>query len=172
MLHPAASADLDDLAAFLRTADLTVAALAEPAVRLWLERGDAGAVTATTGFELGADGEHALIRSVAVRPDLRGAGDGLRLARFALDRAADAGAREAWLFSRRSGGFWQKLGFGPTTTRALAAALPEAHQVQLFRSTGQLDREVAWRRPLQLSAPLSVPVSVPAPPPARASFTA
>ena len=152
MLHPAASADLDDLAAFLRTADLTVAALAEPAVRLWLERDDAGAVTATTGFELGADGEHALIRSVAVRPDLRGTGAGLRLARFALEQAGDAGAREAWLFSRRSGGFWQKLGFGPTTTQALAAALPDAHQVALFRSTGQLDHEVAWHRPLLVRA--------------------
>jgi N-acetylglutamate synthase-like GNAT family acetyltransferase len=148
VLSPAASDDLDDLAGFLRAADLTVAALAEPAVRLWLVRDDAGAVAATTGFELGQDGEHALVRSVAVRPDLRGAGDGLRLARFALDRAADAGARQAWLFSRRSGGFWQKLGFGPTTKDALAAALPDAHQVRLFRSTGQLDREVAWQRPL------------------------
>jgi len=152
VLSPAASDDLDDLAAFLRTADLTVAALAEPAVRLWLERDDAGAVSATTGFELGQDGEHALVRSVAVRPDLRGAGDGLRLARFALDRAADAGAHQAWLFSRRSGGFWQKLGFEPTTTDALAAAMPDAHQVVLFRSTGQLDREAAWRRPLPVRA--------------------
>ena len=146
MLSPATPDDLDDLAAFLRTADLTVAALAEPAVHLWLERDDAGAVGATTGFELG--GEHALVRSVAVRPDRRGAGDGLRLARFALDRAADAGAHHAWLFSRRSGGFWQKLGFAATTTDALATALPDAHQVRLFRATGQLDREVAWQRPL------------------------
>ena len=151
MLHPATTDDLDDLADFLRTADLTVAALAEPAVHLWLERDDAGAVRATTGFELGEGGTHALVRSVAVRPDLRGAGDGLRLAHFALDRAADAGARQAWLFSRRSGGFWQRLGFAATTTDALAAALPDAHQVRLFRSTGQLSREVAWRRPLSAS---------------------
>jgi N-acetylglutamate synthase-like GNAT family acetyltransferase len=148
VLSPATPDDLDDLSTFLRAADLTVAALAEPAVRLWLERDDDGAVRTTTGFELGDDGEHALVRSVAVRPDLRGSGDGLRLARFALDRAADAGARQAWLFSRRSGGFWQKLGFERTDTDALADALPEAHQVRLFRSTGQLDREVAWHRPL------------------------
>ncbi|MFI6427856.1 GNAT family N-acetyltransferase [Promicromonospora sp. NPDC050880] len=152
MLHPATPDDIDDLAAFLRAADLTVAALAEPAVRLWLDRDDAGAVCASTGFELGTDGEHALVRSVAVRPDLRGTGSGLRLARFALDRAADAGARQAWLFSRRSGGFWQRLGFERTTTDALAAALPDAHQVLLFRSTGQLDRETAWHRPLPVRA--------------------
>lgn len=159
MLSPATSADLDDLAAFLRSADLTVAALAEPAVHLWLERDAAGAVCTTTGFELGASGEHALVRSVAVRPDLRGSGDGLRLARFALDRAADAGARQAWLFSRRSGGFWQKLGFAGTTTDALAAALPDAHQVRLFRSTGQLDREVAWHRELPVRDELAVPAA-------------
>ncbi|GAB2476157.1 hypothetical protein GCM10027063_16310 [Promicromonospora xylanilytica] len=151
MLSPATPDDLDDLAVFLRTADLTVAALAEPAVHLWLERDDAGAVRTTTGFELGVSGEHALVRSVAVRPDLRGTGAGRRLARFALDRAADAGARRAWLFSRRSGGFWQKLGFARTTTGDLAAALPDAHQVLLFRSTGQLDHEVAWQRPLPAS---------------------
>lgn len=172
MLRPATPADLDDLAEFLRAADLTVAALAEPTIRLWLERDDTGAVAATTGFELGADGGHALVRSVAVRPDLRGAGDGLRLARFALDRAADAGAREAWLFSRRSGGFWQKLGFGPTTTQALAAALPDAHQVALFRSTGQLDREVAWHRRLSVPEPVLVRKTEPEPGPVRASFTA
>lgn len=34
----------------------------------------------------------------------------------------------------------------------LAAALPAAHQVRLFRSTGQLDREVAWHRPLPVRA--------------------
>lgn len=152
MLHPATPDDLDDLAAFLRQADLTVAALAEPAVYLWLGRDDAGAVCTTTGFELGSSGEHALVRSVAVRPDLRGTGNGLRLARFALDRAADAGARQAWLFSRRSGGFWQKLGFTAATTGDLAAALPDAHQVRLFRSTGQLDLEVAWHRPLPVRA--------------------
>ncbi|MFD2795112.1 hypothetical protein ACFS27_16255 [Promicromonospora vindobonensis] len=70
---------------------------------------------------------------------------------FALDRAADAGTQQAWLFSRRSGGFWQKLGFARTTTSALATALPDAHQVLLFRSTGQLDHEVAWQRPLPAS---------------------
>jgi hypothetical protein len=69
---PATPDDLDDLAAFLRTADLTVAALAEPAVHLWLERDDAGVVSTTTGFELGDDGEHALVRSVAWQRTLRG----------------------------------------------------------------------------------------------------
>lgn len=107
-----------------------------------------GTVVGSTGYELSADGEHALIRSVAVAPAARTRGAGSRLARHALIDAATHGARHAWLFSRRSGPFWQKLGFTPADRDALAAALPDSHQVQLFRATGQLAREVAWSRPL------------------------
>ena len=42
---------------------------------------------------------------------------------------------------------------GPGFVRAdradLAAALGDTHQVRLFVRSGQLDREVAWSRPLQ-----------------------
>jgi N-acetylglutamate synthase-like GNAT family acetyltransferase len=141
--------DVASLRAFLDAADLTLAGLDAPTVRLWLERDDTGAAVGSTGFELSADGAHALIRSVAVSPDLRAAGSGSRLARHALTEAAAAGAQCAWLFSRRSGPFWQKLGFEPADRRALAAALPETHQVRLFTETGQLDREVAWSRALR-----------------------
>lgn len=54
----------------------------------------------------------------------------------------------AWLFSRRSGPFWQKLGFAAADRGDLEEALPDAHQVVLFARTGQLDREVAWSRAL------------------------
>ncbi|WP_371740397.1 GNAT family N-acetyltransferase [Frigoribacterium sp. VKM Ac-2860] len=107
-----------------------------------------GTVVGSTGYELSADGEHALIRSVAVAPAARTRGAGSRLARHALADAAAHGARHAWLFSRRSGPFWQQLGFAPADRDALAAALPDTHQVQLFRASGQLAREVAWSRPL------------------------
>jgi len=73
---------------------------------------------------------------------------GTRLARFALDEAAAGGATRAWLFSRRSGPFWQKLGFVPADRYELAAVLPEAEQVRLFVRSGQLEREVAWARDL------------------------
>jgi N-acetylglutamate synthase-like GNAT family acetyltransferase len=135
--------DVPDLTEFLRQADLTVAGLDAPTVRLWLRR-DEGGVAASAGFELSADGRHALIRSTAVRPDLRGGGAGLAVAAFAVDRAREAGARTAWLFSRRSGPFWQRLGFTRAETSSLAAALPDAQQVRLFARTGQLGREIAW----------------------------
>lgn len=138
------AADVGELRTFLSDADLTRAGLDAPAVRLWVERSVAGSIVGSTGFELSADGAHALIRSVAVAPGSRSAGAGSRLARFAIARAREAGATRAWLFSRRSGPFWQKLGFVACDRDELAAALPKAHQVRLFIQSGQLDREVAW----------------------------
>lgn len=133
---------------FLVEADLTLAGLDAPTVRLWVERDDDGTVIGSTGFETSTDDVHVLIRSVAVSPRHRGSGAGTRLAQFALDRAAAVGAERAWLFSRRSGPFWQSLGFAPADRLALAAALPDTRQVSLFRQTGQLEHEVAWSRRL------------------------
>lgn len=140
--------DVDDLREFLRAVDLTLAGLDEPTVRLWIERNDDGGIIGSTGFELSADGKHALIRSVAVAPEHRTAGAGSRLARYAVEQARVAGAGHAWLFSRRSGPFWQKLGFTSADRHELATALPETHQVRLFVESGQLEREVAWSQAL------------------------
>lgn len=147
-LHPVAPADVADLRAFLGEVDLTLAGLDAPTVRLWIERDDSGSVIGSTGYELSADGCHALIRSVGVSADRRAVGSGSRLASFALHDAARSGATRAWLFSRRSGPFWQKLGFAPADRDDLAAALPDTHQVRLFVGTGQLEREIAWSRAL------------------------
>ncbi len=65
-----------------------------------------------------------------------------------MGQAASAGAARAWLFSRRSGPFWQGLGFDPADRDDLATVLAGTTQVDLFRRTGQLAREVAWSRPL------------------------
>lgn len=118
-------------------------------MRLWVSRDETtGRIFATTGYESSEGGSHVLIRSVAVDPELRGTGIGLELAQFALERAVEAGAKQAWLFSRRSGPFWQKVGFTSADKRDLAVALASTHQVQLFAQTGQLGREVAWSRQL------------------------
>lgn len=148
VLHRASASDVESLTSFLKVVDLTLSGLDSPTVRLWLEYCDDGGIIGSTGYELSSDCRHALIRSVAVSPSKRSAGKGSELARFALDRAAEEGASTAWLFSRRSGPFWQSLGFTPADRHELANVLDETHQVQLFRKTGQLDREVAWSRPL------------------------
>lgn len=147
-LEPLAPAAVPDLLTFLTLADLTLSGLDDPGVRLWLLRGEDGSVLGCTGYELSEDHAHVLVRSVAVAPDRRGRGWGERLAGEALDRATAEGARTAWLFSRRSGPFWQRLGFAAADRQRLAEVLGSTHQVRLFRSTGQLDREVAWARPL------------------------
>ena len=148
-LTPAHDSDLDELVAFLTAADLTLSGLGSPAVRVWVARdASTGSIYASTGLELDATGTHALIRSVAVDQHRRAAGLGLELAGFALDRAAELGATRAWLFSRRSGPFWQKLGFTPADRDELAAVLGGTSQVQQFRQSGQLQREVAWTRVL------------------------
>jgi N-acetylglutamate synthase-like GNAT family acetyltransferase len=138
------------LTAFLQKVDLTLSGLDAPSVRLWLERDEDGEIVGSTGYELSGDGHHALIRSVAVSPARRSRGRGGALARFALQRAAEEGARRAWLFSRRSGPFWQSLGFASADRDQLAEALADTHQVRLFQQTGQLGREVAWSRSLEL----------------------
>ena len=144
-LHPD---EIDELGAFLGLCDLTVSGLDSPSVSLWIVRGASRQISASTGFELSSSRRDALVRSVAVHPDFRGTGTGLKLAQFALDASAAAGAERAWLFSRRSGEFWMRLGFVRTTTEDLGLALPYTHQVELFRQTGQLEREVAWTKSL------------------------
>jgi len=141
-------ADVPELTAFLRRADLTLSGLDSPAIRLWILRDRDGIVRGSTGYEISSTGEHALIRSVAVDQEWRERGLGLVLGRFALDRAAEEGATRAWLFSRRSGAFWQRLGFASADRATLAQVLAESHQVRLFLESGQFDREVAWSRPL------------------------
>jgi N-acetylglutamate synthase-like GNAT family acetyltransferase len=142
----AEEADRIELRLFLRSADLTLSGLDDPELALWVRLGADGRIEGTAGFELA--GRNALIRSVAVAASARGTGLGSQLAQFALDRAAEAGAERAWLFSRRSGPFWQKLGFESADRDKLAQRLSATHQVTEFTATGQLGREIAWSRAL------------------------
>lgn len=150
MIRPAPvdPADVVELRDFLAEADLTTSGLDAPGARYWVVRNERGEIVGSTGFELSPTAADALIRSVAVASDARATGLGTELAQFAIDAARDVGAERAWLFSRRSGPFWQKLGFDHVGTDALAEALGETAQVALFRQTGQLDREVGWVRTL------------------------
>lgn len=147
-LAPVTQGDIPELVAFLREVDLTRSGVEASTVRLWIERDRSGAITASTGFELSEDWQHALIRSVAVTPSARREGHGSRLATYALARACEAEARNAWLFSRRSGPFWEKLGFQHADRDDLARVLSNTQQVGLFAKSGQLGQEIAWYRAL------------------------
>jgi len=138
--------DRSDLEAFLARVDLTTAGVDDPRVRIWMQLDADGRIEATTGFEL--LGTHALIRSVAVHPSLRTTRLGTQLAHFALEKAAEEGATMAWLFSRRSGEFWQRLGFERADVGEMARLLADTHQVRAFTASGQLLGESAWSRAL------------------------
>lgn len=147
-IRPAQTGDLSDLQLFLGAQDLTQGGLDAPGAQLWIARDDAGRIQGSTGYETSGTGDDVLVRSVAVDPTVRGQGVGLRLARHALDCAAAEGARRAWLFSRRSGPFWQRLGFEAADRNVLAERLASTHQVRMFLESGQLQQEVAWSRSL------------------------
>jgi N-acetylglutamate synthase-like GNAT family acetyltransferase len=143
---PVSRGDAFELTEFLRAVDLTVSGVGEPDVYLWVDLDPDGRIVGSAGLEL--DGRDALLRSVAVHSSRRGAGRGTELAQFALDQAATLGATRAWLFSRRSGPFWQKLGFEAADITELAQAVASTHQVRAFATSGQLRYETAWSRPL------------------------
>lgn len=143
-LERVSDADIDEVRYFLHEVDLTLAGIDEPTVRLWIERGARGEIIGSAGFELSDNGAHALIRSVAVAPNRRDVGAGSRLARYAIQEAHASGATRAWLFSRRSGPFWQKLGFTGADRGELAAALlvPEAPPRFWSRKNERLEEDV------------------------------
>ncbi|WP_338054641.1 GNAT family N-acetyltransferase [Subtercola vilae] len=114
-------------------------------MNLWVERDADNEIIGSTGFELSNDRKHALIRSVAVAPQRRAAGAGSRLARYAMGQASRMGAMRAWLFSRRSGPFWQQLGFAGADLYELAAALPETHQVASSSKVGNSNARLHGR---------------------------
>lgn len=87
-LEPCRAEHVPALTAFLSEVDLTLSGLDVPSVRLWVERDELGAIVGSTGYEISDEGQHALIRSVAVSPAQRSRGRGSDLARFALARAS------------------------------------------------------------------------------------
>ncbi|MFC8718207.1 GNAT family N-acetyltransferase [Kitasatospora sp. NPDC057198] len=141
----AATADLDDLAAFLRAQGLDPHGLDEPGTLLWTVR-DASGPTASAALELA--GPAALLRSVAVRPDRRGNGTARRLVEDVLAEAAAGGIRRVYLFSTDAGAFWRRLGFREVPVPEAANALAAAPQVRQYLADGSLAAEAAWCRDL------------------------
>ncbi|CAM5294250.1 GNAT family N-acetyltransferase [Streptomyces aurantiogriseus] len=144
-----AEQDGDELTAFLAGQGLSSHGVLATGTRYWITRDTNGPAVAL-GLE--GQGDHLLLRSVAVRPDLRGCGAARRLVEHVLADASARGACTAYLFSTGAGAFWTRLGFRPVPVAEAAAALPEAPQVHHYRATGALADEAAWRRDLHARA--------------------
>lgn len=143
-VRPAEPSDMAAIRACLEASDLTLAGVGSTDLRLFVLQTRAGQTAGVTGYEIA--GSHALVRSVAVAPAMRGHGLGGLLAELAFDHATGSGAHQLWLFARRTGAFWQRLGFRLTPTDELVTVLRHTQQVSHFMETGQVDREIAWTR--------------------------
>ncbi|MFD5233380.1 GNAT family N-acetyltransferase [Streptomyces qaidamensis] len=162
-LPAARSADREELTAFLTDQGLSPQDVLAPGTLYWLTRDAAGPAMAA-GLE--RQGHSVLLRSVAVRADLRGCGAARRLIEYVLAEAAAREGRTAYLFSTSTGPFWERLGFRPVPVAEAAEALSDAPQVRQYREAGALADEAAWRRDLAYAGASSLP------PASRGRFTA
>ncbi|HET9223944.1 MAG TPA: GNAT family N-acetyltransferase [Roseiflexaceae bacterium] len=142
IVREAQPGDAERICALLARLRLGIDHVLAPGTRYWLAEGAGGQVAGVVGLEYGA--EDVLLRSAAVDPPARGRAIGAALVREALESAARAGYRRAYLFSTGAGPYWVRLGFREVPVPQLVAALPDAPQVRRYEELGWLPTEVAW----------------------------
>lgn len=122
-MRPATSADRDAIERLLVESDLTTHALPDWIDRFWVAEQD-GRIAGVAGIELYADG--CLLRSVAVRPELRGTGLGRALVERALESARESGARQAYLLTLTAERWFPRLGFREIARDEVPASVRES----------------------------------------------
>jgi amino-acid N-acetyltransferase len=122
-VRPATFADRDAIERLLAESELTTHALPDWIDRFWVAEQD-GRIAGVAGIELYADG--CLLRSVAVRPELRGTGLGRRLVERALEAARESGARRAYLLTLTAERWFPRLGFTTITRDEVPASVRES----------------------------------------------
>lgn len=145
-IRAATPQDQPAIARLLERIDLRADDILAPGTCYWVAEDETGLLIGCIGMEFGQAA--VLIRSVAVLPSARKHGLGRQLLEGALEFARQKGYRHAYLFSVRSGGYWQARGFRTVPVAELTAALPAAPQVLRFEQIGKLPGENAWRRDL------------------------
>lgn len=110
-----------------------------------------GRVVGCAGIE--RYGESVVLRSVAVTPELRGTGEGMRLVRHALDSAIAGGAARAYLFTASGAGFFARFGFETCDIEDFEPAAQQCWQWQFVASNEAMRPYVtAMRADLSLLA--------------------
>lgn len=110
----------------LRDADLPTDDLSTSTGRFFSFRTLGGTLVGYGGFE--RDGSDVLLRSILVKPALRGRGAGRNIALLLMSRAFDEGARRAWLLTTSAAPFFEKLGFKATAREEAPDAIRETPQ--------------------------------------------
>ena len=146
VIRRAYASDVATIVALLQTVDLLTHDVLAPNSYYWVAEDQHQQLVGVAGVEV--DQTVALLRSVAVPPHLRNQGVGKVLVRHALDFIRAAGCERVYLFSTRSGSYWQRLGFDRVPVEEVAQMLPTAPQVLRFHAIGKLARETAWRKDL------------------------
>ena len=117
--------DVPAVEALLAAAHLPRAGLRRH-LRTFLVAEHGGEVAGSAGLEV--YGAAALLRSVAVREDLRRTGLGARLTEAALAEARRAGVREVYLFTMTAPGFFRRFGFLPVDLDGFPTAVRRSPQ--------------------------------------------
>jgi N-acetylglutamate synthase-like GNAT family acetyltransferase len=128
VVRRAEDADAADVTALLRSSGLPVDGL-ESALDHGLIASRAGRLVGCVALE--HYGQSALLRSLAIVPELRGQGLGGVLTRRALDLARELGARDVYLLTETAGGFFPRFGFEPEERPNAPASLQSSVE---FRS--------------------------------------
>lgn len=138
LLRSATRTDLPAIEALLRSVQLTTSGVADH-VREFLVGEDGGTLVATGGLEL--YGDAALLRSVAVLPPYRDAGEGRRVIAHLLARAREAGVHDVYLLTTTAAGYFGRLGFAPLDREAVRA---EVRQSAEFGDAACATAQAMW----------------------------
>ncbi len=114
------------LAKALREAGLPTDDLRGSPGRFFAFRTLGGTLAGYGGYE--AFGAEALLRSLVVRPQLRGRGAGRAMVRLLMSRAREDGAARAWLLTEGAAGFFERLGFVAAARAQAPAAIRQTPQ--------------------------------------------
>ena len=107
-LRGATEEDLDAIVSLLSSYDLPTVDLSGVVSSLFVLDSD-GAIIGSGGVEV--YGETGLLRSVAVRDSLKGAGFGTVICREIFDRMRAQGLTELYLLTTTAPGFFERMGF-------------------------------------------------------------
>jgi amino-acid N-acetyltransferase len=119
-IEPPSKADLASILALVETCRLPIGGLEEHLGTALVARAQ-GRIVGSAGLEM--YGECALLRSVAVAPQLRGRGLGQGLVRAALDLARGRGVRSVYLLTETAAEFFPRLGFQVVDRGSVPAAV-------------------------------------------------
>lgn len=127
----------------LQACGLSSAGILSPNTLYWVCR-EASELVGICGIEVG-DG-CALLRSVCVVESRRGRSIAEQLIGRALHEAIRLELRDIYLFSKDTGGYFERLGWREVPVAEVAARLPAAPQVRRYQEIGWYPDERAFVR--------------------------